>query len=303
MGRYLVNINYLYYFVEIADQKSINKAAKKLFLNRSSLNVALSALENELGFPLLYRSVKGVELTPNGKIIYDDCKNILKTIKKWHTLDFADKITIRLFLVPAINLVYSVSLLSNFRESYHSYDFHCREISNSIGSIQSALSEDNAMILGGYYTRDRKHLYALAEKYNYEIKELFSSKFVAYMNINNSYANLDNITWDHINTMDQIMLNDLEASPFMDKINLDSFNTATSIPIILEYLKSNINAVAILPKLLEKRLRLLESGIVSSDILCSDLQMNYYLIFKKKMLERNNIAVFVDYVTKYPFVD
>lgn len=161
-----MNTLYLEYFIEIADQHSINKAAKKLMLNRSSLNVAMKALEGELGYALFSRSPKGVELTANGKQIYQDTKNILNTIQAWHGLRADQKLTLNFYVVPAINNIFSVALLSSYRKQNKSVEFHCFEITNSIDSIEPTLSKDNVLILGGHYTRDRQRLYSLASKKN-----------------------------------------------------------------------------------------------------------------------------------------
>lgn len=45
-----MNTRHLRYFMEAVDQGSINKAASNLLLSRSSLNVALAALEKNWAF-------------------------------------------------------------------------------------------------------------------------------------------------------------------------------------------------------------------------------------------------------------
>ena len=51
-----MNWNTLRYVVEIAEQKSFSKAARKLYLAQPSLSQSIRALEQELGTPLFDRT-------------------------------------------------------------------------------------------------------------------------------------------------------------------------------------------------------------------------------------------------------
>ena len=53
-------------FVEIARERSLKRAAEKLFLTQPAISKTLKELEDILGKPLLLRSRAGVELTPEG---------------------------------------------------------------------------------------------------------------------------------------------------------------------------------------------------------------------------------------------
>lgn len=66
------------YFVKTVNAKSINKAAKILFMTQPALSRKISAIEQELGFPLLERSQQGIVLTKIGQKVYDDCVKILE---------------------------------------------------------------------------------------------------------------------------------------------------------------------------------------------------------------------------------
>lgn len=57
----------LQYVITIAQESSINKAAKKLFLSQPSLSAAVKDLEAELGISLFIRTNRGISITPDGK--------------------------------------------------------------------------------------------------------------------------------------------------------------------------------------------------------------------------------------------
>ncbi len=68
----------LEYFVTIADCKSINKAAERLFVSQSSLSKTIKNLETELGFPVLFRNHMGVTMTEMGEKLYAHAKMMLE---------------------------------------------------------------------------------------------------------------------------------------------------------------------------------------------------------------------------------
>lgn len=62
---------HLRYFVTVADEGQITRAAAKLHIAQPALSLAVAQLESELGVKLLTRHARGVTLTPAGKIFYE----------------------------------------------------------------------------------------------------------------------------------------------------------------------------------------------------------------------------------------
>ena len=75
-----MNTSWLEYLLVIKQVKSLNLAAKKLYMSRQGLNKAITSLEKELGIKLLERNHTGVQLTPNGEIVANEAENILSDI-------------------------------------------------------------------------------------------------------------------------------------------------------------------------------------------------------------------------------
>ncbi|HWD10487.1 MAG TPA: LysR family transcriptional regulator [Solirubrobacteraceae bacterium] len=59
---------HLRYFVTVADEASITRAAAKLHISQPTLSQAISLLESDLGLALLERHGRGVKLTPDGDV-------------------------------------------------------------------------------------------------------------------------------------------------------------------------------------------------------------------------------------------
>ena len=72
-----MDTRYLNYFMEIAKQKNISKAATYLFLTQSSLSQFLAKEEEELGVKLFIRDKKGLKLTHAGELYKEACEKIL----------------------------------------------------------------------------------------------------------------------------------------------------------------------------------------------------------------------------------
>lgn len=73
-----MRIDYLVYFLNVAQSKSINISAKQLYLSQQSLSRAIKTLEQEIGAPLLQRHYYGVELTEVGEIVAEYAQHIVK---------------------------------------------------------------------------------------------------------------------------------------------------------------------------------------------------------------------------------
>jgi DNA-binding transcriptional LysR family regulator len=62
---------HLRYFVTVADEGQITRAAAKLHMAQPALSLAVAQLESELGVKLLHRHARGVTLTPAGRVLYE----------------------------------------------------------------------------------------------------------------------------------------------------------------------------------------------------------------------------------------
>lgn len=89
------------YFIAIAEEKSISKAAERLFMAQSSLSQFLSILENNVGSKLFIRTSRGVRLTQEGELMlqyayktlaeYRSVQNEIKDMKQLKQLDNTEK--------------------------------------------------------------------------------------------------------------------------------------------------------------------------------------------------------------------
>lgn len=67
----------LEYFIEVVKAGSINAASKHVYISQQNLNKSLHSLEDELGFPLLNRTHRGVSLTEEGEVFFNAAQSIV----------------------------------------------------------------------------------------------------------------------------------------------------------------------------------------------------------------------------------
>ncbi|HEU5078785.1 MAG TPA: LysR family transcriptional regulator [Opitutaceae bacterium] len=76
----LVELRYLRYFVSVAEEGSITKAAARLRVAQPALSRQLRLLEHEIGSPLMGRNSRGVVLTEAGLAFAGDAQRILDDV-------------------------------------------------------------------------------------------------------------------------------------------------------------------------------------------------------------------------------
>ncbi len=65
------------YFVAVAEEENITRAAKRRHLSQPALSRQMKALEDEAGAPLFLRHANAVTLTPEGKLLLGHAREIL----------------------------------------------------------------------------------------------------------------------------------------------------------------------------------------------------------------------------------
>ena len=101
-----MKLQVLEYFITLAESRSINEAAQKLYLAQPSLTKALQHLEDELGVALFVRGKGGITLTEAGEKILPEARQMVAYYKGWLEMARRER--------PQAITIYSHISLSNF---------------------------------------------------------------------------------------------------------------------------------------------------------------------------------------------
>ena len=76
-----MELRHLRYFVAVAGEESVTRAAARLNVSQPGLSRQIHDLEEELGFPILTRGSKGVRLTEAGRVFWIEAQAILTRVE------------------------------------------------------------------------------------------------------------------------------------------------------------------------------------------------------------------------------
>lgn len=74
----VMELRQLRYFVAVAEERNISRAAQKIFLTQPALSRQIRALEDELGQCLLERRAHSIRLTPAGETLLREARELLE---------------------------------------------------------------------------------------------------------------------------------------------------------------------------------------------------------------------------------
>ncbi|MFO1042708.1 MAG: LysR family transcriptional regulator [Planctomycetaceae bacterium] len=117
-----MNLRDLELFCEIASLGSFSKAAKSHGISQPAASEIVKALEEQLGCELLNRAVRPLELTPEGRIYYDGCRELLHDYRRLEDriLQRRDKVVgpVRVASIYSVGLLQMDCYVKEFERLY-----------------------------------------------------------------------------------------------------------------------------------------------------------------------------------------
>ena len=117
-----MELKQLQYIIAIAEEKSLSRAAERLFVSKSALSLQISRLEKEEGLPPLFcRTKDGLTLTDAGRIYVNGARTILYFNEKADQAVMAltnQRHCLKIAVAPVAEQLFLTSVLPEFYRSY-----------------------------------------------------------------------------------------------------------------------------------------------------------------------------------------
>jgi len=155
-----MQLQQLIYFVTVAEQGSINKAAERLFTTQPNLSKAIGNLESELKVRIFNRTNKGVILTDDGKKLYQYARAIMNQVELIQGL--ASNEVPRTLSIASYPIITMGRLLSEF---YHNHrgdkvflNLMEQRIQKVIEAVENGAAEIGFVMSNQMQTKELRHM-------------------------------------------------------------------------------------------------------------------------------------------------
>lgn len=289
-----MDLNYLKSFYITVKCNSISKAAKQLHLTQPGLSMQIQNLENEVGATLLERSNKGVQLTEEGRVVFEHADTMLalerNITKNLETLQDQRK-KLSICACKSLGEYVLPCSIYTFREIYGDVDVSL-EVYNTDTVIKKLLSHDTniAIITGEHNIKSIETISILEDEFL-----LIAGPDVEY----------NNITLDEIINIPLILREDgSHNKALLSKILLEHSIGIENLNVVLssnspESIKSSVSSgrgSAFLPKIVVKQ-ELRRGTLKEINIKNFHAKFNYYLAYRKDYKFTKYEGIFKKFIT------
>ena len=277
----MINLELYRIFIIVAEEKNLTKASNILHISQPAVTKHIKNLENQLNVKLFNRSKYGMFLTDNGKKLYLQINDSIKTLNKADFLFNVDR---------DINLGIHINMPNNIYSNQISKFYEQNK--NSTINILKLITENMFFML------EKQQLdLVISKKFS---ENLYNSNLIKYINLgflhdvfvvrnnskyNNTLFSKKDLKKEKIYTLRNIsgttinLLNSLEISN--ESLNVKNITYST----LLELLKSE-DIIAVLTKeYIKNELETNKLNILKTDFELDSIEFGFYYNVKNRFKE------------------
>ncbi|MCI5902660.1 MAG: LysR family transcriptional regulator [Blautia sp.] len=272
----------LKYAITVANAKSMNEAARTLFISQPSLSSAIRELEEEIGLELFRRTNRGISLTPEGEEFIGYARQVVEQYQLLDAKYIAKEQAKKKFSVSTQHYTFAVSafveMVKQFGMDEYEFAIHETKTYQVIEDVKNFKSEVGILYVNDF---NRKVLEKLFHEFSLEFHALLECSIYVYMWKGHPLAQRP-----------EIALEELEEYPclsFEQGVN-NSFYFAEEVLSTYEYkrlIKADDRATLL------NLMRGLNGYTLCSGIICEELNGADYCAVKLKSDERMTIGYLV----------
>lgn len=195
-----MNLLHMKYAVEIAETKSINKAAERLYVGQPTLSRAVKELETNLGVTIFERSAKGMFLTPDGEVFIRYAKTILKQVDEIEEMFKNSRVSRERFSVSVPRASYiteAFAAFSKLLEKDTPVEVFYKE-TNSMRTLRNVLQENYKLGIVRYAESYDKYYKTMMEEKGLSHELVTKFRYVLLMSKDSELAEKEVITYDDL---------------------------------------------------------------------------------------------------------
>lgn len=170
------------YAIVVSDSKSMNEAAKQLFISQPSLSGSIKELENEIGIELFKRTSKGIIVTPEGDEFLSYARQITDQYKLMESKYIDKKIVKKKFSVSTQHYSFAVDAFINMVKQFgmEEYEFAIHETKTYevITDVKTHKSEIGILYINEF---NKKVMEKIFKDNDLVFNDLFSCKVYVYL--------------------------------------------------------------------------------------------------------------------------
>lgn len=177
-----MNILHLKYATEIAETKSISKAAANLYMGQPNLSRAIKELEEHIGITIFNRTSKGITVTDEGEEFLRYARRIISQVEQVENMYVHGKRKVQQFSLSVPRAAYICEAFTNFSQSIgldSPCEFFYKE-TNSNKTIINVCKEDYNLGIVRYQSTFDEHYHQMfrEKKLESEIVTEFSYRLI-----------------------------------------------------------------------------------------------------------------------------
>lgn len=177
-----MTLTQLKYVITVAEARSMNEAAKQLFISQPSLSSAIKELEEEIGIEVFRRSNKGAFVTPEGEEFVGYARQVVEQYMLIET-KYIDKTNVRKkFGVSTQHYTFAVNafveMVKQFGMDEYEFAIHETKTFEVIENVKNFKSEIGILYINEF---NQKILYKLFSEYGLEFHPILDCHIYVYM--------------------------------------------------------------------------------------------------------------------------
>ena len=177
-----MTLTQLKYAITVANAKSMNEAARTLFISQPSLSAAIKELEDEIGVELYRRTNRGISVTPEGEEFIGYARQV---VEQYGLIEakYIDKVKEKKkFSVSMQHYTFAVNafveMVKQFGMDEYEFAVHETKTNEVIEDVKNFRSEIGILYLNDF---NQKALTKLFREYGLEFHEILKCRIYVYM--------------------------------------------------------------------------------------------------------------------------